>query len=621
MPFGLSLTHPARRTVELAETRGAATDKILRGDAHDLIGAATWKTVRTEEALSAEVSQKRLKDGVARTTFPSSDPTAELAIKKFDVANRARKIGLYQAYLGESYVSACIEAIAARIVSGGWTLKPVNPKAPNEKTREPLLEFLNWTNADESFTQVLHSSICDLLWAGECFLEPTWKAHPDLGHAVPYELYTVDCISMDYVLADDKKSIKGYIQRTDQGEPIELEPDQVIRIWLPDPRNKLKALSPLEKLLNPLVTDQYLQLYEIKRFEQGNRGDVWLDVEDGDQDTANRYVKWFREKFQGVKNSHLPLITWGGAKAQTIGRQELDTIARRKLARDEILAVYHVPPHQVSAVEHGGLGAGGLSDSLDKQFIHTGCDPVKTRVLEPLNFRLTVLGFGIDDWLIDTSYADLRDTAEVDKILDLQVRGGRRTVNEARGEMKLDPVEGGDTAILVVSKDVVPVATFPELAAAAPPDQDDGSDSSGDAPIGDDDDDGEGDDDGSTALSKANARKGAHKAATPVKNAPQPAKESAELAKWQRAALKRAREGKPQRPWAAEAIDTDAASALNEALAGATTVDQVREAFTAHRGPPAWLAHHVAETRVELDAYSAGIAERMVRALQARAHK
>lgn len=622
MPFGLSLpslTHPARRTTAPhAETRGALTALIERGG--------------IEEALSAEVSSQRLKAGVGRATYASADPTIQAALKRFDVQNRSRKITLYQAFLGEAAISASVEAIAARMISGGWTLKPVNPKHPNEATREPLLEFLNWCNPDETFAQVLHSTATDLLWAGEAYLETTWKPQPSLSRTVPYELYTVDPISMDYTLAEDRKSIGGYVQTTDDGKKVDLTPDQVIRIWFPNPRNRFAALSPIEKLLYPVTTDTYLQLGEVKRFEQGNWTGLSIDFPDGDQDQAGRFLTWLRQKFLGVKNSHLPLVTFGGAKVTQTQVKETDVLARRKYTREEITSVYKVPPHWVSVVEHGGLGSGGLSEALDKQGMHTAVEPVKQRILEPLNFRLTVLGFGIDDWLIDTSYADFRDTAEVDKVLDQQVRGGRRTPNEARAEMKLDPIDGGDVAIIVAGKDVYPIATLPQLAdGSVSANAQDGAagGSASENPVGAEDDEG---DDTSDALAMANARKGAGRPDTrdphnPAESAgSQPTGDNLdtvgaaerELAKWERSALKRVREGKPPRPWQAEAISREAASSLNEALAAAVSEADVRTAFARFR-EPAWLTEHIAETQAAVDSYGASIAERIAREIAQRA--
>ncbi len=443
-----------RQTQPLDETRAAYDELLLsaRGAAEQIAEA---KTSAMLQAVSSP----------GRSTYPASDAASLYSIKgRWDVANRARKITLYQSFLGESWVSACVEAIAGRLISGGWLLKPVDPKHANEATKAGLQELLDWTNEDEDFSQVLHAMATDLLWSGETYLEVTWKRSQTLGRVVPYEIYMVDVISMDYRLGDDRKSISGYVQTTDAGEEIALAPEQILRVWFPDPRNRLKALSPIEKLINPITWDTYLQLFEQKQFEQGNREDIHVNVKSGGEAMAGRLLKWLRERYLGVKNAHLPLVTWGDTEVSQLGnRAAVDVLGRRKFAREEVAAVYKVPPHLLSIIEPGSVGGGGTAAVMEKQFIHTAVDPVRWRLMNPLNFRLAVQGFGIDDWVIDTSYADLRDSREVTDVLVNQVKSGIATPDEARAEFKREPVGGGDRAVFVLAREVVPVEDLPRI--------------------------------------------------------------------------------------------------------------------------------------------------------------
>lgn len=444
-----------RATQPVAETRGPLQETLRRDPEH--------LQAVLEEARSAGAEGRVAAS--ERSTYPASDAASLYAMKgRWDVANRARKISLYQAFLGESWVSACVEAIAARLISGGWMLKPADPKHPNVASKGPLEELLNWTNQDEDFAQMLHAAATDLLWSGETYIEMTWKRSPTLGRAVPFELYMVDVISMDYKLGENKKTISGYVQTTDTGEEVLLNPNQIIRIWLPDPRNRLKALAPIEKLLNPITWDTYLQLSEQKYFEQGNRGDININVKSGGVAMAGRVDKWIRERFLGVKNAHLPLVTFGDTEARQLGnRAAMDVLGRRKFARDEILSVYKVPPHLVSIIESGSIGGAGTSDTMEKQFIHTAVDPIRWRMLNPLNFRIALQGFGIEDWLIDTSYADLRDTKEITDIQVNRIKMGISNVNEERAEIKRDPVPGGDQNALILTREVVPVRDLQDM--------------------------------------------------------------------------------------------------------------------------------------------------------------
>ena len=415
--------------------------------------------------------------GGGRTTLPESERALGGDINSSfftsDVHNKVRKVALYQAWLGESWASSSIDAIANRIISGGWLLEPKNKKKPNEKTKWWLQDYFDWCNVDEDFHGIIHSGITDLGWCGECYLEVTWRYNRTLGVDVPYELYTVDPISMEYVLTADRRRIDGYKQVNDAGTPIRLKPRQIIRIWFPDPRNRMKALAPLEKLLNPLVLGLYLQASEQKYFQQGNRGDVAILAKRADQNAAQRLLEFFEEHALGLKNAHRPLIVYGDSDDIELiplaGRNTMDVPQRQQGVREEILAGMHVPPRQVGIEAPGNLGGGGAADAAEKQFVHTGTDPFKQRYFAQLNFAIINVGFGVDDWTIGTAYADMRDDAEITDIEQKQINAGLTTINAVRAKHKIDPVEGGDVPYLVVGSQLIPVAHLPSLAEAPPP--------------------------------------------------------------------------------------------------------------------------------------------------------
>lgn len=412
-----------------------------------------------------------------RRTLPTGDNSADNVLKSSYLTSnsegRARKISLYQAWLGESFLSGAIEAIAARMISGGWLLRPTDPHHPDENSKAPLQELLDNCNPYEDFHQVIHSQVTDIGWAGECYLEVTWKYHPLMKREIPYEIYTVDPISMDYVLSTDNKSIVGYVQTTEVGSPIQLSTKDIIRIWMPDPRNKFRALSTVEKLLNPVTLDTYLQISEQKYFQQGNRGDVAITLKSAGNEAAGRFTKWVEERFLGVKNAHRPLIVYGDGDdidVKQIGnRSDLDVIERRKFAGTEMMAAYKVPPHLMSQLEGTGQGGQAVGDTMEKQFVHTAVDPMRQRVMGQYSFALAVQGFGIDDWVIDTAYADMRDSSEIIDIANKKIQAGLSTINVERASMKQKTLgPAGDVPFIVVGSQLIPIAHLPELAKNPP---------------------------------------------------------------------------------------------------------------------------------------------------------
>src|SRR5579885_3378336 len=93
-----------RQTQPLDETRAAYDERLLSA------------RVAAEQIVEAKPSAMlQAVSSPGRSTYPASDAASLYSIKgRWDVANRARKITLYQSFWGESWVSACVEAIAGR---------------------------------------------------------------------------------------------------------------------------------------------------------------------------------------------------------------------------------------------------------------------------------------------------------------------------------------------------------------------------------------------------------------------------------------------------------------------------------------------------------------------------
>jgi hypothetical protein len=323
----------------------------------------------------------------------------------------------------------------------------------------------------------VHDGLVDLGWCGECYLEVTWRYSQTLHREIPYELYSVDPISMEYVLSDDHRRIIGYKQVNDMGQPIKLEPRQIIRVYFPDPRNRLKALSRLELLLNPLVLDMYLQASEQKYFQQGNRGDLAILAKRADRTGAIRLMEFLEEHALGLKNAHRPLVLYADNEDLDLvplaSRDTMDVPGRREGVRQEIAGGFHVPPHQLGIPSGNGLAGGASWEVMEKGFIHTGADPYKEKYFAALNFSVINVGFGIADWVLTTNYADIRDDKEVSDIEQAELFSGLTTINALLAKRKQDPIPGGDVPFLVVGNQLVPVAHLTELASmpATPPGQ------------------------------------------------------------------------------------------------------------------------------------------------------
>jgi len=373
---------------------------------------------------------------------------------------RERKDTYYKVFIGNQVVSGCCNVISKRITSGGWECVEVEQGKGNPQNKEKIEALLRFENLEEDFQQFLRSIAVDILVFGEAYCELVWSAGVVVG------LYVIDAISMT-TMFDHHGNVIKYVQRMEKStQTIDFEPEQIIRWWLPDPRAKKKALSPIEHLKDPVYLDQSMITFVEKFFKQGARFGYSVELgEDTTIEDAQRYAKFFKENYTGVQNSHVPPIVHGGGKIVESGKGSVDIDFNKgqDKQRDRVLMVYGVPPAELNIIESGNLGS-GKGDAQSKSFTYNTVMPLKEIILEKFNYRVIKKGLGIEDWMVDTRQADYRDDREISEIEDKGIRNGTLTINEARAARGRLPVKGGDEAVIVASRDILPVIRNAEIA-------------------------------------------------------------------------------------------------------------------------------------------------------------
>lgn len=374
---------------------------------------------------------------------------------------KERKDTYYKVFLGNQWVSGSVNVISKRITSGGWECVEVEQGNGDPNNKKRIQDLLRFENIEEDFLQFLRSIATDILVFGEAYCELVWQ------NGVVVGLYMIDAVSMTTHF-DKHGTVIKYTQSLERStQTVDFEPDQIIRWWLPDPRAKKKALSPIEHLKDPVYLEQSMITWVEKFFKQGARPNfsVELGEETGIED-AQRYVKFFKENYTGIQNAHVPPIMYGGGKIVECGNGtiDIDFDKGQDKQRDRVLAVYGVPPAELNIIESGNIG-GGTGESQNKAFMYNTVIPIEQTILEKFNYRVIQKGLGIYDYTIKTRSADYRDDQVISNIEDKAVRNGTLTINEARAERGRSPVGGGDEAVIIAGKDVVPISRFKDMAA------------------------------------------------------------------------------------------------------------------------------------------------------------
>lgn len=364
-----------------------------------------------------------------------------------------RKTTLLNIYLANPWVSACVDVIAARICSGGFTVEKIDESGPdNDKHHDTLWEFCLRTNDDWDLLQFARASITDYLIFGEAYSEIVWSK------GLPYQLFSIDCLTMDYKI-DQYGRVERFKQQLQSNTKANwLDPANIIRWWRPHPRAKIDPFSPIEKIQDAIWLDKTMVNWQQKFFKKGARFPYYLRGVGG-ADEAQRYKTYFEEENTGSKNAHTIPILWGEAELVPLGNSgslQLDFDKGLDRMRTIVFAGYQVPPAAVSIIESGNIG-GGTGEDQDKSLQNNACDPVKGVFLEKLNDRIVKRGFGITDYRIGLRYAEYRSDEQIAKVQDMRLKSGLRTPNEIRQEDGKMPYNGyGDEPIIVV-RDITPL--------------------------------------------------------------------------------------------------------------------------------------------------------------------
>lgn len=388
---------------------------------------------------------------------------------------KSEQQALYDAYLACPWSWAAVNAIARTITAGGlvtdWDAddgegdKEMPTKPANVLALERLLAF---TNPREDIRQLTRGIVTDLLVFGDSYTEVVWVGN------LPVSLYSLDAPTM-YPVADAHGTISKYVQVTDYGQRAEFEPREVIHISMDAPRSGVFGVSPTAAAQIPITAWLYAAATGKEMFRKGLPATVHVDFPKQMQPAErSRWIAQHMQRFVGPKNIGFPLVTEGGAGVKELqhGRvADVETYLDQK--RDEILAVYGVPPGEATVIEAGHLG-GGTGESQKKTFRTNTCQPIAEMILEKINFHIVRMGFGITDWHLKFPDIDYRDSKTVEDIRDQRIRNGTWTLNRARAEIGEPPVEGGDDAVMIdrttflVWKDMAQMSTANTAAHAAP---------------------------------------------------------------------------------------------------------------------------------------------------------
>ncbi|MCX8139562.1 MAG: phage portal protein [Thermogemmata sp.] len=270
------------------------------------------------------------------------------------------------------------------------------------------------------------------------YLELTGNAYwyvaqsPDAaGNLLPQELWIIPAPWVR-ILPDARQFLRGY-EVAAPGQPSEwFAPEEIIHLKYPNPLNPHYGLSPLQA--NALTIDAHTELLQARyqTFQAGPRPGIVLQTEQIlTEQTVARLEERLQAKFQGRESWHRPLVLEQGLQANpwTLTPAEMDFVNSARMTRDEILAIFRVPPPITGIVENLGLGA-DIWLGARVMFCEGTIQP-KLDLIGQILTRYLASRYG-EDILIEFPDCSPRLRQQQREEDEQDVRWGLRTINEIR---------------------------------------------------------------------------------------------------------------------------------------------------------------------------------------------
>jgi HK97 family phage portal protein len=298
----------------------------------------------------------------------------------------------------------------------------------------PLCRLLDAPNPWLTRWELWYLTVVYLELTGNCF----WYVAPRTG-GMPAEIWVVPTPWVR-VVPDATEYVRAY-EVSPPGVPTEtFTPAEIVHLKYPNPLNPHYGLSPLQA--NALTVDANTELLKSRyqTFLVGPRPGVVLQSEQTLTDqTVRRLEEKLEAKYAGRANWHRPVVLEQGLKASpwTLTPAEMDFLNSSRMTRDEILAVFRVPPPITGLVENAGLGANiwfGARVMFCEGTIQPKLDLIGQALTRDLARR-----FGPD---VVVSFPDCSPRNHEQRRLDdeLDARTGLRTYNEIRKGRGLKPI-------------------------------------------------------------------------------------------------------------------------------------------------------------------------------------
>lgn len=290
-------------------------------------------------------------------------------------------------YSRHVWVYACAYEIASNIASVPIMAWKKNKDGEWEKDESnPFLKVLEQPNPYFTSVELKHFLGLSLALTGNAYWALERLGTNDIQEIWPLPANNVKAVT------SREKFIDHYIYEVG-GEKIRFELNEIIQFKDPSPTSFHYGQGSLSAAVNTVTTDVYTQVWNKNFFKNSARPDTVLETDTVLSDSvANRVKASWRKLYQGFEKRGETAVLEGGLKVHDLSsnRRDMEFTEGRKMAREEILAAFGVPPVLVGVFEYANYAN---SKEQIKIFWQNKLIPRLRLIEETLTMRVSQIRF------------------------------------------------------------------------------------------------------------------------------------------------------------------------------------------------------------------------------------
>lgn len=351
-------------------------------------------------------------------------------------------------YKTHPWVRAVNQMIAEAVANEGYSIAKAGGKEQADLDTDPRVEaihtFFDEVPVGNTWRELMMATAIDMGVFGRAFWRLKIQGILLLG------IERLDPRLVVPKFSDDRKSILSYALKrdgcqiggqsfSDAGTPETIDAKEVVMFRYPGGDVLLGAGSKLESLNWTLAMDMNVRRHRNSYFANGAPAGTVLINKSANDVQVRAAVKQVKER-AGSQHAYLPIILtgdWEAVNTLQSGKQEVDFVKGTGISREEVCAVYAMPPGKL-VYSDNSLGSSGKSED-DNTFQMDCVLPLEELLYETITIKILRRFF--------TDMADLcivprrRNRLRLDRVdAAMKMVKAGATGNDARDVMNLPKV-------------------------------------------------------------------------------------------------------------------------------------------------------------------------------------